>query len=639
LAPQVQGTALLTKAQALFEREAGVMYRLQHPQIPMFREMFRVNRSGEGQLFLVQDYVDGVNYQQLLKQKLQQGQGFVEAEIVEFLTQILPVLGYIHSLGVIHRDISPDNLIRRNSDGQPVLIDFGGVKQVSVNAATQYMSVGTNHSDVPTRLGKVGYAPNEQMQRGVVFPHSDLYALAATTLVLLTGKEPPDLIDPQNFTWNWREHITLSPNLASVLDRMLQLRPNDRFETAQVVLAALKSGNSINLSSMSSNPPPPPVKTYLPDPAASQMATVAAVKQSISPPTVATPSTANLMTVVGKTWMTIAAIVGAVGLGWFVASLTTKRPTAIQSQPRSNVPEPQSSETPIATTKSAVVPTPAGMIPLAEIEPTLPLQLANKGVNARAYGNVVKAVFIGQNPQLKLLKSDENRIRSQLDNISLELGDRLNARLNSDAIRKIGSYSMTDRSNWRSQIHKLHLSDRALINLTDAKYRTITDLSAQKLGMSFDRFLTTAIGQVYLASMADRIAAIQARTALDEIVFPIGGIEDTVSGTLHPGEGKAYIASLAKGQDVRVDITTADRLSLSIYPPTSKLSAILTDSSTSNWAGKTELSGYYEFVLISRSDRPISYKLKLTALDLKPTHPTQNKDRSLSVKPDRQPIW
>ena len=91
-APQVQGTALLTKAQELFEREAGVMYRLQHEQIPMFREMFRVNRAGVGQLFLVQDYVDGINYQGLLRQKLQQGKQFTEAEITRSSSKFYPYL-------------------------------------------------------------------------------------------------------------------------------------------------------------------------------------------------------------------------------------------------------------------------------------------------------------------------------------------------------------------------------------------------------------------------------------------------------------------------------------------------------------------------------------------------------------------
>ena len=328
-APQVQGTAFLTKAQELFEREAGVMYRLQHPQIPMFREMFRVHRGSAGQLFLVQDYVDGANYQQLLRHRLKQGKTFTEVEITEFLSRILPVLGYIHSLGVIHRDISPDNLIKRASDGLPVLIDFGGVKQLAVNAATQCAPGSNgNNNQVPTRLGKVGYAPNEQIQRGTVSPHSDLYALAATSLVLLTGKEPPDLIDPQNFSWNWREHISLSPHLAAILDRMLQLRPHDRFASAQDILTALQSerSSSAEITAHSSSPvslqPPLSIDPQLP---------LIPVPSPPPPHQSGRSTTLSLLAILGKTWLFIAAIVGAIGLGWLVASLLAKRPTPLRS--------------------------------------------------------------------------------------------------------------------------------------------------------------------------------------------------------------------------------------------------------------------------------------------------------------------
>ena len=339
-APQVQGTAFLTKAQELFEREAGVMYRLQHPQIPMFREMFRVHRISSGQLFLVQDYVDGANYQQLLRHRLKQGKTFTEVEITEFLLRILPVLGYIHSLGVIHRDISPDNLIKRASDGLPVLIDFGGVKQLAVNAASQCApSNGEHHPQVPTRLGKVGYAPNEQIQRGTVFPHSDLYALAATSLVLLTGKEPPDLIDPQNFSWNWREHISLSPHLAAILDRMLQLRPHDRFASAQDILTALQTEQSLGLNTPDSSGAAASIQPQLEiDP------------QPPSPPPPrqpARPTAPSLLEIIGKTWLFIAAIVGAIGLGWLVASLMAKRPAQLRST-SSNPPSLQA-RTPIGT--------------------------------------------------------------------------------------------------------------------------------------------------------------------------------------------------------------------------------------------------------------------------------------------------
>jgi serine/threonine protein kinase, bacterial len=630
-APQVQGTVLLTKAEQLFEREAGVMYRLQHPQIPMFREMFRVNRGGIGQLFLVQDYVAGENYQQLLRERLQQGKKFTEIEITEFLTQILPVLGYIHSLGVIHRDISPDNLIRRDSDGLPILIDFGGVKQVAVNAATQYMhSSPGHHSDVPTRLGKVGYAPNEQMQRGVVFPHSDLYALAATVLVLLTGKEPPDLIDPQNFTWNWREHISLSPNLASILDQMLQLRPNDRFASAQDILAALKSGNSNNPHPTPYNPPSSPVQTPLTnEPQSSPPTVIATPKQPAVPPTVATqpiatPTESSLMQILGKTWLVIAAIVGAIGLGWLVASLTAKPPESTPTPASSN-----SSNRSIAGTTS-----------ISSLEPTLPTSLIGKGINTQAYGNAVKQVFTSQNPQVKSVQSGDTQVRSQVDTIASELGGKISQQLSSDAIRKIGQYSAADRSSWKSQVNSLRLSERALIDLTDAKYRSITDYSAQKLGLGFDRFLDTPLGQIYLATMFDRVEAIKSKQALGEIVFPVGGTNGTVSGTLQPGEGKAYIASLFGGQDIAVDIKANQTTQLSIYPPRSTLPAILTASQTKQWSGKTTVNGYHEFILVSRSDRSVEYELKLTADDLKPVNSTKNKkQKPKDDDSDKQPLW
>jgi serine/threonine protein kinase, bacterial len=628
-APQVQGTAFLTKAQELFEREAGVMYRLQHPQIPMFREMFRVNRHGVGQLFLVQDYVSGSNYQQLLHQKLQQGKTFTEIEITEFLTQILPVMEYIHSRGVIHRDISPDNLIKRNSDGLPVLIDFGGVKQVAVNAATEYMSGNVASNELQTRLGKIGYAPNEQMQRGIVLPHSDLYALAATTLVLLTGKEPPDLIDPQNFTWNWRDYTSLSPNLAGIIDRMLQVRPNDRFESAQAILAALKAGTSGTKHQ--------PLGT-----SKSQIATVVATPQHQQSATLTTILTeSSLMAVMGKTWMAIAAIGGAIGLGWVVASFAIKHPEQLPISISANSPKPLpsngSSPQLIAPDKIEPTPTPAipKITPIAMIEPIFPASLAAKGVNDRVFRDAVKQVFLSQNPNIKTVDLGDRQVKDRVDTIASKFGDKLDRQLSRNAVRGIGQYNAGNSSTWKSQVNKLHLSERALIDLTDAKYQAITDLSPQKSGIGLDRFLNTSVGQIYLATMFDRVQAIKSKQAIGEIVFPVDSDRGIVRGTLQPGEGKAYIASLASGQDIGVNITANQPTHLSIYPPTKQLPAILTPSQTNNWTGKTSMNGYHEFVLVSHSDQPIQYELKLTALDLKPKIFKDNKTKS--PKPSDRP--
>jgi len=238
-APQVQGTNELQKAKELFEREAGVLYQLQHPQIPRFRELLRVSIGDRESLFLIQDYVQGETYLQLLNSYNQKGQRFTEAEVTQLLLQLLPVLEYIHSLGVVHRDISPDNLMRRSSDQLPVLIDFGSVKQVAVTAASLYSQLRP-----PTRIGKKGYAPNEQLHRGQPLPSSDLYALAVTILVLLTGKEPKLLYDASQAAWNWRQEVSISRTLGGVLDRMLAYRPRDRYQSAKEVLQALQSGNS-----------------------------------------------------------------------------------------------------------------------------------------------------------------------------------------------------------------------------------------------------------------------------------------------------------------------------------------------------------------------------------------------------------
>ena len=242
--PQVQTTYVLQKAEELFEREASVLYKLQHPQIPRFRELFRSHLNGKEYLFLVQDYVEGETYSALLQTRKQQGFLFTEIEARQLLLQLLPVLEYIHSLGVIHRDISPDNLILRSipqePTGLPVLIDFGGVKQVVATVASEYYQPGVGMpSPPPTLLGKIGYAPPEQMQTGLVEPHSDLYALAATVLVLVTGKQPQELIDTYTLTWQWRREVSLSSTLTEVLDKMLSPAPSDRYKSASQVLAAL----------------------------------------------------------------------------------------------------------------------------------------------------------------------------------------------------------------------------------------------------------------------------------------------------------------------------------------------------------------------------------------------------------------
>jgi len=253
-APQVQSAPELQKAKELFEREAGALHKLHHPQLPGFWELFQADiGGGVGCLFLVQDYVEGQTYFDLFKS----GKQFSEAEVVQFLYQMLPILSYIHSKGVIHRDISPDNIILRTSDQLPVLIDFGGVKQIAATAISNFTSFGV----LQTRLGKKGYAPEEQLRQAQVFFNSDLYSLGVTALVLLTGKEPQNLYDTYKGFWRWGQQISMTPQLQAVLQKMLAHKPGDRFASADEVLQSLQSQALVPLSPLpDSNISPMPLR-------------------------------------------------------------------------------------------------------------------------------------------------------------------------------------------------------------------------------------------------------------------------------------------------------------------------------------------------------------------------------------------
>jgi serine/threonine-protein kinase len=135
---------------------------------------------------------------------------------------------------MVHRDISPDNIMQPDQAAKPILIDFGLVKQTLSQLQSQ---AGGSASFV----GKFGYAPPEQMRLGQCYPSSDLYALGVTALVLLTGQEPRLLMDQETLEWHWRDYVTVSPGFASILEQMLQEKPKARYQTAADVIQALRA--------------------------------------------------------------------------------------------------------------------------------------------------------------------------------------------------------------------------------------------------------------------------------------------------------------------------------------------------------------------------------------------------------------
>lgn len=230
----------LAIAQGLFEREAEVLEQLgtTHPQIPDLYAFFpltvkslQLNKDDQF-FYLVQEFIDG----QTLAEELITKGVFTENQILEVLEEILNVLKFVHENGSIHRDIKPSNIMRHHH-GTLYLLDFGAVKQVTAGG-------GTSLSKKSTGIYSPGFAPPEQMSGSTVFPSTDLYALAVTAIVLLTGKEPDELYNPYNNSFEWQNHAQVSHNLANILDRMLLSAPNQRFQSAQEVIDALKPPSS-----------------------------------------------------------------------------------------------------------------------------------------------------------------------------------------------------------------------------------------------------------------------------------------------------------------------------------------------------------------------------------------------------------
>ncbi|MBD1919846.1 serine/threonine protein kinase [Microcoleus sp. FACHB-831] len=212
----------------LFEREAQVLKHLQHPRIPRYRDYFSLdNVSGSGLSWfgLVQEHIPGASLQQILAR----GDRFNESQIRHIATSVLDILIYLHELSppVLHRDIKPSNLILAE-DKRVYLVDFGAVQDRAGVEGVTFTVVGT-----------CGYAPLEQFW-GRTVPASDLYALGATLIHLLTGRTPADL-PQQNLRICFANNVSVSPGLVRWIEQLTEPALEQRFASARSALAALKS--------------------------------------------------------------------------------------------------------------------------------------------------------------------------------------------------------------------------------------------------------------------------------------------------------------------------------------------------------------------------------------------------------------
>ncbi len=232
LRPNSNNPKLFQLARRLFQQEAETLEKLgRHEQIPQLLAYFEEDQE----FYLAQEFIPG----QPLSSELSLGKQAPEFRVVAILQELLTILEFVHSHRVIHRDIKPNNIIRRRSDGKLVLIDFGAVKEISQIAEDDQRTGFT------VGIGTQGYMPNEQCAGNPRF-NSDIYAVGMIGIQALTGLSPSQLIQDKNTgEIPWKHRAQVSYALAEVLSKMVRYDFRHRYQSATEVLQALQGlGNS-----------------------------------------------------------------------------------------------------------------------------------------------------------------------------------------------------------------------------------------------------------------------------------------------------------------------------------------------------------------------------------------------------------
>jgi serine/threonine protein kinase len=548
--PTNQSPEVIAKAKQLFQREASILYQIKHPQVPEFRATFAEN----GRLFLVQDYVEGKTYRQILKERLPEGKTFTESEIINLLSQLLPILGYIHNRNIIHRDVSPENLMLRSRDRMPVLIDFGVVKETATKLSRLHLG------DLPasTMAGKLGYAPPEQMQSGRAYPNSDLYALAVTAIVLLTGKEPQELFDDNSLSWKWQQYANVNPGLAQILHKMLSYKPSNRYSSSDEVLHALE----MNQAAVSE------VRTFAvgaaPSAAVSSSSTYATPGRTVYASEPGSPMAAKRqqrksgggigMFILGALIVLLSGVAS-----WGITSLIFGRDRAEQVEPTvapvvTEPAEPSPTPTPTAS-KPAVTKVNRNILLNASGEPGVKIATANGKVNSRQAivyritgnaGNVLTASLSGSGLSMDLDFEDQDPIDSTASNIELGYWQ---GKLPADGayfviIQTVPGVSQSD--------YKLDL------RLEDPEAKAKATAKPEPTEEPIPS-VTTEPNFSDSASNPDTVASNQ------DVNVP-QGTSRTIAGTVSLGEAKEYSFDVQAGRTLVVMLTDGDA-HVEVYDP------------------------------------------------------------------------
>ena len=593
-APQIQDPVIRQKTAELFHRQAEILYNLYHPQLANFREIFQVSQENPDSIFLVQDYVEGQTYQDLLNLRRSRGKFFSESEIKSLLQQLLPILQYLHEQGIVHRDICPKNIIQREFDSLPVLIDFSSVKllksKTPQDQPTQAVNGQPKTSWVLNQLGKMTYGSKEQESLEFVSIDRDLYGLGVTAVLLLTGKDISLSTNTQPTLAEILHQHSVSPQLTDVLSKMLANPTEPRFSSTKEILdylnqddfsasAEVEEKKKDNASQIPAAPAKgdrvPPAEAQKPD------------RGVIFP-----PSEKVFWGCLGKLSLFLL-LVGTSGLmGWFAGKtwlVKMLQPTAINS-----------TNSDILTSSNGSV----GTVPPKEDGQN------NKDFVTRRRELGIDRLFFNQlvDQSLAIQETNpENKNTSKeqaWEKAANNLLDKLTP-LSPDALRGLGRYGIEQRSEWARRVNQLHLSSRALTNLVNIRFlKDFPELENQN-------FMDQPLGQVWHAIAFDMVKSLEAKQNYELLTKDATQTNQQVTGKLEPGEGKAYAISLSASKPMEIKLQASPDALLTIYSPTGK-EVLLDNSRTHQWSGILPESGYYEILVTSKAKEAFDYQLTLS---------------------------
>lgn len=230
------------------------------------------------------------------------------------------------------------------------------------------------------------------------------------------------------------------------------------------------------------------------------------------------------------------------------------------------------------------------------------------GLNHSLFFTLVDECFIEQYPSQKgrylSNNSEDTSWRKKWDQTATSLLDILES-LSPEAVKRMGTYTQSDRNHWKQQVNNLHLSSRALYDLVNARFFQVFPKQENT------SFLDKAIGQIWNAMVFDTLQALQ--SSLNYEKLSLMAVEPHIirrKANLKLGEGKAYVLFLEASNRIKFELKANRDISLSIYSPTGN-NNLIENSQRHRWAGTLPETGFYEIIVVSHSEKPVNYQFKI----------------------------